>query len=189
MKPSGRSSASMPERAESGDERRDPVALLDPQLGRAPHRDLAAVRRRGAAIAGSSSMRPGTSSGAISTAPVRSPSTTIVPRGSPPASASSARRSTVDARAEPAEHVEQRGARRVEPDVLDLDARTGQRGGGDQPERRADEKSPGTEQACARRAAGRPCTDTVSPSTSTRAAEGASARARCDRGSPPAPRR
>ena len=35
----------MPERAESGDERRDPVALLHPKFGRAAHRDLAAVRR------------------------------------------------------------------------------------------------------------------------------------------------
>ena len=56
------------ERAEPGDERGDAVAFLDAQFGRAAHAHLAAVAAS-AAIAGSSSMSPGTSSGAISTRP------------------------------------------------------------------------------------------------------------------------
>ena len=67
------------ERAEPGDERGDAVAFLDAQLGGAAD---ASPRRRApasAAIAGSSSMSPGTSSGAMSTRPMRSPSTMMVP--------------------------------------------------------------------------------------------------------------
>ena len=41
----------------------------------------------------------------------------------------------VDARAETPQDIEKRGARRIDADMIDLDPRTGNRGGGDEPER------------------------------------------------------
>ena len=67
VKPSGRSSAGDSEIAEPGDERRNPIAFLDAELGGAAHGHLAADAPRARRSAGSSSISPGTSSGGIST--------------------------------------------------------------------------------------------------------------------------
>ena len=118
-------------------------------------------------------MSPGTSSGADLDRPVRSPSTTIVPRGSP---ASRRRLVDLDARAEPAQHADEAGPRRVEPDILDLDARARQRRRGDHPEGGGREVA-GHRQRCVRRASGRPRRSTVpARSTSTSPPKAASAR-------------
>ena len=119
------------ERAKARHQRRDAIAFLHAQLAGAADRDLAAVRRegrdRGQLVdeAGHFLRRDVDRTGA-------SPSTTIVPRGSP---ASVRGRLDVDPRAEAAQHVEQRRARRIQADILDVDARARQGGGGDQPER------------------------------------------------------
>ncbi len=69
----------------------------------------------------------------MSSEPVRSPSTEMNPRGSP---RRAGRDLHLDAGAEAAQDPEKRGARRVQPDVLDLDSRPWQGGGSDQPEGR-----------------------------------------------------
>ena len=104
--------------------------------------------------------------------PVRSPSTTMVPCGSP---ASGADELDEDPGAKPPQHADERGSRRVEADTFDLDSRAGQRRCCDHPERRRGDVA-GDRQACRRPAAGRRATETVSPRRSTAAPKAASAR-------------
>ncbi len=112
------------ERAKAGDERRDPIAFLDPQLrwrrGRSPR--LHGPRAR--AIAGSSSISPGTSSGEISTA---SAPIAFDDDGAARFAGVDGCRLDHHARAEPLQHAEERRSRRIQPDVDDLDARARQR--------------------------------------------------------------
>ncbi len=119
-----------PERAEAGDQRADAVAFFHPQLAGAADGDLAAVggeRGDGGQLvdqAGHFFRRDGNRLGAIAFDHDRPARLAVLVRG----------RLDVDPRAEAAQHAEERGARRVEADAFDLDARTRQRRGGDEPE-------------------------------------------------------
>ena len=79
--PSGRSSALMPS-ARNPATSTEMRSLSLTRSSPAPLTDTRPPQAASAATAGSSSINAGTSSGEISTSPVRSPSTTIVPRGS-----------------------------------------------------------------------------------------------------------
>ena len=119
-----------PDRAEPGDERGDAVALLDAQFGGAADRDLTAVRAerrdRGQFVNQARNfVRPDLDRPDLVVCDRhRSPGLAAVRHG----------RLDLDARAEPAEHVEQRGSRRVETDLFDLDARPWEGRRRDQPE-------------------------------------------------------
>ena len=112
-------------------------------------------------MAGSSSIRPGTSSGAISSVPVRSPSTTIVPRGSPASVAVTSTWTRAPKRRRTSSSAVRVGLRPTSSismrDPGSAAAATSQKA--------ADEKSPGTDERWARQRCWPPVTDTVRPST------------------------
>ena len=179
IKPSARSSALMPSA-------RNPAtsaamrSFLDAQLARP--RTVTSPCAASAAIAGSSSMSPGTSSGAMSSVPMRSPSTVTRPQGSPARVAVT----STWTRAPNA------GAHRAVPFWVGFNPTSstsirdpGSAAAATRPERRRRECRHREVLSCRRWP---PVTETVRPSTATWPPKAASA-ARCDRGSRPARRR
>ena len=118
------------DRAEPGDERGDAIALLDAQFGRAADGDASAVgaERR--------DCRQFVNQARNFVGPDLDRSDVLVGDGYRPPRLAAIRhnRLHIDPRPEPAEHVEQRGSRRIETNLLDLDARPWHGGRGNQPE-------------------------------------------------------
>ncbi len=116
-----------------------------------------------AAIAGSSSISPGTSSGVMSTRPMRSPSTMIVPRGSPAAPGSVWTSTRAPNRWSTPISAVRLGLR----PTSSISTRDPGRAAAATIQKAADEKSPGTTSSWPASCCG-PSTDTRLPSSSTR---------------------